>query len=168
MRTCEYGANSLPTSRQRLGLGTKLCRLRLFFSHPIRVTNQDTLPENVNMPCAKIFAVCFFSGTRQKDYLPCASKKTHGKEKTNGKPLSSPCANPRHTANTKLCRVSPIRHTAKTQHVTGACSCHPVPSRCVTEILLRHVPTSGTRQNLIFVVCRGPGTRRSRCAVRRH
>ena len=117
--------------------------MAIFFVSKLHFLHSRPLPENVNMPCAKIFAVCFFSDTPQRDYLPCASKKTHGKEKTNGKPLSSPCANPRHTANTKLCRVPPMRHTAKAQHVPVTCSCRPVPSRCVMEILLHRVPQAG-------------------------
>ena len=39
----------------------------------------------------------FFSDTQQRHWLPCASKKTHGKEKTLGKPHSSPCAMSRQT-----------------------------------------------------------------------
>ena len=43
-----------------------------------------SLPENAYSPCARIFAVCILSGTRQRENLPCVCKKTHGKQKTHG------------------------------------------------------------------------------------
>ena len=92
----------------------------------------------------------------------------HGKDTSCCVPQRKHMAKTKHSANPTLRRVPSTRHTAKAQHVTGACSCRPVPSRGVTEILLRRVPTRGTRQSLLFAVCRAPGTRRSRCTVRWH
>ena len=70
-----------------------------------------TLPENLNLPCVSIFAVCFLSGTRQRAILPCATKKTPGLKKHTANSCFSvclffgtrqsqylPCAKKKHTA----------------------------------------------------------------------
>ena len=52
------------------------------------IKKRQTLPENGILPCARIFAVCIISGTRRRPPLPCVARRTHGKEKTLGKPYS--------------------------------------------------------------------------------
>ena len=116
---------------------------------------QQTLPENTNSPCARIFAVSIFSGTWQTDDLPCVCKKTHGKHQTHGEPRSSPCAKPQHTANSNLRRVPFVWHTANiilpSRAVQGPDGCHYLP--CVQ---------GDTWQTWTFVVCLALGTRRTR------
>ena len=87
-----------------------------------RTELQPSLPENGNSPCARMFAVCNISGTRQTSYLPCVSTKTHGKQRTLGKLRCLPFARTGHTANTKFRRVLLPWHTAKPEHVPCACS----------------------------------------------
>ena len=119
------------------------------------------------MPCARKFAVCPMSGTRQTILLPCALdsehgnqgahgeqhfcrvsiKKTHGKLQPLGKILNPvtpvpylPCAyglNPRQTLNT--------RQTFETHNGNFFC----------------RVPSLGTRQTNTFAVCLGRSTRQS-------
>ena len=96
------------------------------------------LPENGILPCARIFAVCIISGTRRRPPLPCVARRTHGKEKTHGKPYSSPCAKGQHTANLDLRRVSASRHTANMDHVRGTPFCR-----------------QGASRPLLFAVCQG-------------
>ena len=118
-----------------------------------------TLRETAHMPCARKFAVCPMSGTRQTILLPCALdsehgkqgahgeqyfcrvsiKKTHGKLQPLGKILNpvTPvpyllCAyglNPRQTLNT--------RQTFETHNGNFFC----------------RVPSLGTRQTNTFAVC---------------
>ena len=99
---------------------------------------RESLPENGILPCARIFAVCIISGTRRRPPLPCVARRTHGKEKTHGKPYSSPCAKGQHTANLDLRRVSASRHTANMDHVRG------------TPFFRQ-----GASRPLLFAVCQG-------------
>ena len=119
------------------------------------------------MPCARKFAVCPMSGTRQTILLPCgldskhdnqgahgeqhfcrvSIKKTHGKLQPLGKILNPithvpylRCAyglNPRQTLNT--------RQTFETHNGNFFC----------------RVPSLGTRQTNTFAVCLGRSTRQS-------
>ena len=102
------------------------------------IIGTGSLPENGILPCARIFAVCIISGTRRRPPLPCVSRRTHGKEKTHGKPYSSPCAKGQHTANLDLRRVSASRHTANMDHVRGTPFCR-----------------QGASRPLLFAVCQG-------------
>ena len=71
-----------------------------------------TLPENLNLPCVSIFAVCFLSGTRQRATLPCATTKTPGLKKTHGKFMLCRVLFLAH-GKTMLCCVPFFWHTAK-------------------------------------------------------
>ena len=120
------------------------------------------------MPCARIFAVCIISGTRRRPPLPCVSRRTHGKEKTPGKPYSSPCAKGQHTANLDLRRVSASRHTANMDHVRGTPFCR---QGGLTAVIVCRVLGLGTRRTPIFAVCQSVDTRRTPrlpCALVEH
>ena len=110
------------------------------------------------MPCARIFAVCIISGTRRRPPLPCVARRTHGKEKTHGKPYSSPCAKGQHTANLDLRRGSASRHTANMDHVRGTPFCRQGE---LTAVIVCRVPGLGTRRTPIFAVCQSVDTRRT-------
>ena len=104
------------------------------------------------MPCARKFAVCPMSGTRQTILLPCALDSEHCNQRAHGEqhfcrvsnpvtPVSYlPCAyrlNPRQTLNT--------RQTFETHNGNFFC----------------RVPSLGTRQTNTFAVCLGRSTRQS-------
>ena len=133
-----------------------------------------SLRETAHMPCARKFAVCPMSGTRQTILLPCALdsehgnqrahgeqhfcrvsiKKTHGKLQPHGKILNPvtpvsylPCAyglNPRQTLNT--------RQTFQTHNGKKNLPC-AVPWHSANNHICRVF--------YMFVVCLGPSTRQS-------
>jgi hypothetical protein len=111
--------------------------------------------------------------TGKREYPVCQNLcrvlffRAYGKDTSCRMPQRKHTAKRKHSANPTLQRVPTTRHTAKAQHMTGTCSCRPVPLHPVTEILFCRVPIRGTRQSLLFAVCRVPGTWRSCCAVRR-
>ena len=106
----------------------------------------------------RIFAVCIISGTRRRPPLPCVARRTHGKEKTHGKPYSSPCAKGQHTANLDLRRGSASRHTANMDHVRGTPFCR---QGGLTAVIVCRVLGLGTRRTPIFAVGQSVGTRRT-------
>ena len=69
-----------------------------------------TLPETARLPCAKTFAVCINTGTRQTTVLPSVRPKTHGKTKAHGKLW--------------ICRVPRQKTLGKEIH-TAICTCSP-------------------------------------------
>jgi len=90
------------------------------------------LPETRSFPCARIFAVCTISGTRQRAYLPCATKGTHGKLNGTRQRSCLPCATKKthgKAVDTRQCRMFAV--------------CHD----------LQHTAKKNTRQNVFFAVC---------------
>ena len=92
----------------------------------------QTLPETRSFPCARIFAVCTISGTRQRAYLPCAMKGTHGKLNGTQQRSCLLCATKKthgKAVDTRQCRMFAV--------------CHD----------LQHTAKKNTRQNVFFAVC---------------
>ena len=105
-----------------------------------------TLPETRSFPCARIFAVCTISGTRQRAYLPCATKGTHGKLNGTRHRSCLPCATKKthgKAVDTRQCRMFAVchelQHTAKKKHT----------AKCILCRVLRR--THG--KNVVFAVC---------------
>jgi len=89
-----------------------------------------TLPETRSFPCARIFAVCTISGTRQRAYLPCATKGTHGKLNGTRQRSCLPCATKKthgKAVDTRQCRMFAVchdlQHTAKKKHTAKCILC---------------------------------------------
>jgi len=88
------------------------------------------LPETRSFPCARIFAVCTISGTRQRAYLPCATKRTHGKLNGTRHRSCLPCATKKthgKAVDTRQCRMFAVchdlQHTAKKKHTAKCILC---------------------------------------------
>jgi len=88
-----------------------------------------TLPETRSFPCAGIFAVCTISGTRQRAYLPCATKGTHSKVNGTRQRSCLPCATKKihgKAVDTRQCRMFAVchdlQHTAK-KHTANCLLC---------------------------------------------
>jgi len=110
-----------------------------FFPAPEQPGGQS-LPENAYSPCARIFAVCILSSTRQKKNLPCDTRQTTNTRQ----PCSLPCANPQAHGE----------HGSRGSHADSAV-------RGLTAVIVCRVPESDTRRTQIFAVCHMAGTRRT-------
>ena len=118
----------------------------MLFAKNTTITYLFSLPETRSFPCARIFAVCTISGTRQRAYLPCATKGTHGKLNGTRQRSCLPCATKKthdKAVDTRQCRMFAVchdlQHTAK-KKTHGKMSSLP----CATK---------DTRQNVLFAVC---------------
>ena len=98
-----------------------------------------TLPETRSFPCAGIFAVCTISGTRQRAYLPCATKGTHSKVNGTRQRSCLPCA------------------TKKTHGSAGCLPCAMIyntrQKKTHSKMYSLSCATKDTRQNVVFAVC---------------
>jgi len=81
--------------------------------------------------CAKAFAVCQISGTRQTPPLPCVEGAAHGKQLGTRQSICLPCAGATDTRQTKDTRQSlsyavrtPEEHTANKKY-TANVTCLP-------------------------------------------
>ena len=122
-----------------------------------------TLPETARLPCAKTFAVCINTGTRQTTVLPSVRPKTHGKTKAHDKlwicrvPIQKTLGKEIHTA---ICTCSPCARLGNTQQTRTHCK-HIMFAMCLalgpwqTDTAAdghQRLPcaTSGTRQIIIL------------------
>ena len=107
---------------------------------------QQTLPETRSFPCARIFAVCTISGTRQREYLPCATKGTH--DKLNGTRQMSclPCATKKtlgKAVDTRQCRMFAVCHDLQ----------HTAKKKTHGKMYSLPCAMKDTQQNVVFAVC---------------
>ena len=84
------------------------------------IVHHCSLPETSSLPCAKDFAVCQNSGTRQTFPLPCANRKSTRQTFGTRQTFSLPCVRTKNTRQSpnawQRCSFAvccQIKHTAK-------------------------------------------------------
>lgn len=115
-------------------------------SYPYKHKKEKSLSETRSFPCARTFAVCTISDTRQIACLPCATKGTHGKLNGTRQMSCLPYATKKiygKAADIRQCRMFAVCHDL--QHMAKK---------------------KNTRQNAFFAVCyEGHTTKCGLCRV---
>ena len=112
-----------------------------FFPAPEQPGGQS-LPENAYSPCARIFAVCILSGTRQREDLPCVCKKTHGNYALRRVPSTST----RRKWRFAVCQPAGTWRTWITWLARGFCRQGPHGRHCLPCARVRHTANTNLRR----------------------